>query len=103
MLLGDLLAQVEHAGANGNAAALIDDLSLLTQVAAVAAEEGSDPDSYVLFAVRRFERAASPDDWVSLMGDVSRDPDSGGACLRRIVQWALGQDRHSHSNGNETI
>jgi hypothetical protein len=53
MLLGDLLAQVERAGASGNAAALIDDLPLLAQVAAVAAEEGSDPDSYILFAVRR--------------------------------------------------
>lgn len=92
MLLGDLLAQVERAGANGNVAALIDDLSLLSQVAAVAAEEGSDPDSYVLFAVRRFERGASPDDWVSLMGDVSRGPDAGGVCLKRIVQWALGQN-----------
>jgi hypothetical protein len=92
MLLGDLLAQVERAGANGNAAALIDDLPLLAQVAAVAAEEGSDPDSYILFAVRRFERAASPDEWVSLMGDVSRHPDSGGACLKRIVGWALSQD-----------
>jgi hypothetical protein len=45
-----------------------------------------------LFAVRRFERDASPDDWVSLMGDVSRHPDSGGACLKRIVGWALSQD-----------
>jgi hypothetical protein len=103
MLLGDLLAQVERAGANGQVAALIGDLPLLAQVAAVAAEEGSDPDSYVMFAVRRFERGASPDDWVSLMGDVSRDVDSGGACLRRIVQWALGQDRQSQSVGDETI
>jgi hypothetical protein len=46
-----------------------------------------------LFAVRRFERGASPDEWVSLMGDVSRHPDSGGACLKRIVGWALIQDR----------
>lgn len=93
MLLGDLLAQVERAGARGHAAALLDDLSLLSQVAAVAAEEGNDPDSYVLFAVRRFERGASPDDWVSLMSDLSRQPDSGGACLRRIVQWAIDLDR----------
>jgi hypothetical protein len=93
MLLGDLLAQVERADASGNAAALLDDLSLLTRVAAVAAEEGSDPDSYVLAAVRRFERDASPDDWTSLMSDASRQADSGGACLRRIVEWALQIDR----------
>jgi hypothetical protein len=100
MLLGDLLAKVERSGADGNAAAMLGDLALLTEVAAAAAKDGDDPDSYILTAVRRFEHSASPDDWVSLMGAVSGEPDSGGACLRRIVQWALDLERrHTEQHG----
>jgi hypothetical protein len=34
------------------------------------------------------------------MGAVSGEPDSGGACLRRIVQWALDLERrHTEQHG----
>ncbi|MCC6946203.1 MAG: hypothetical protein IT539_00415 [Bradyrhizobiaceae bacterium] len=92
MLLGDLLAQVERAEASGNAAALLDDLSLLARVAATAALEGIDPDDYVIAAVRRFEHSASADDWVTLMGAASGDANPGGACIRRMVERALAED-----------
>lgn len=89
MTLGDLLSAAERAAGNGDVAALLDSPSLLAGVAAAAANEGTDPDSYVALAVRRFERDASPDDWVSLMGAASREADPGKACLQRMVQWAL--------------
>lgn len=50
-----------------------------------------EPDSHVALIVRRFERDASPDDWVSLMGAASCDTDPGKAYLQRMVQWALGR------------
>jgi hypothetical protein len=93
MLLGDLLAQVERADFAGNAAALLDDLSLLTRVAAAAGREGIDPDAYVVAAVRRFERGASSDDWVGIMSKTSNDANPGSACLQRMVEWALNLDR----------
>lgn len=95
MLLGDLLAQVEHAGASGDVSAVLADLPLMTRVAAAAGEEGVEPDVYVLAAIRMFERHASPDDWVSLMGAASGVPDAGRACLRRIVEWML-RGGHCH-------
>jgi hypothetical protein len=95
MLLGDLLAYAERAGAKGDVSAALADLPLMARVAAAAGEAGLEPDEYVLAAVRLFERHASPDDWVSLMGAASGEPDSGRACLKRIVEWALRADsRH---------
>jgi hypothetical protein len=92
MLLGDLLARAEGADATGAVAALLDDLSLLTRVAAVAARTGLDPDHYIMAAVKRFEREASGDDWVTLMGAASRHANPGSACLRYMVERALNAD-----------
>jgi hypothetical protein len=90
MLLGDILANVERAGADGTAAALLNDLPLMARLAAADVE----PDAYILSAIRRFERHASSDDWVSLMGAASGSADPGAACLKRIVEWALKADTH---------
>jgi hypothetical protein len=92
MLLGDILAKVERAGADGTATALLNDLPLMTRVTSVIGADESEPDTYILSAVRRFERHASPDDWVSLMGAASGSADPGAACLKRIVEWALNAD-----------
>lgn len=93
MMLGDLLAQAERVAAHGNVSALLESLSLVAGVAAAAAQEGLDPEAYVARAVRRFEREASPEDWVSLMGAASGQADPGRACVQRMVQWALHRDR----------
>jgi hypothetical protein len=95
MLLGDLLAQVERTGATGHAASLLDDLALLARVAEAAARDGMEPDDYVIAAVRRFERTANAEDWVTLMGIASGHAEPGSACLRRMVERALAEDaRH---------
>lgn len=92
MLLGDLLAQAEKAAASGGASALLNDLSLLTRIAAAAAREGLDPDEYIVAAVRRFEQEASADEWVTLMGAATNDANPGNACLKRMVERALAAD-----------
>lgn len=95
MLLGDLLSQVEQAGANGNAAAILDDVALIARVAAMAGQIATDPDDYVLAAVRRFEHSADDSDWVSLIGAAARSDEPGKACLRRMVEHALDIDEAS--------
>jgi hypothetical protein len=92
MFLGELLAHAERASANGDVSAFLDDLPLVTRVAAAAGRAGIEPDEYLLIAVRLFERHAGPDDWVSLMGATSSGPDAGQACLKRIIEWALRAD-----------
>jgi hypothetical protein len=92
MLLGDLLADAERSAGNGGVTALLEDIALMTRVA--AATVGLDPADYVVAAVRRFERGASSEDWVSLMGAASGLADPGSACLRRMVEWALQRDRY---------
>jgi hypothetical protein len=94
MMLGDLLVKVERAASSGEVAGLLDDLSLITRVAAATATRGSEPDEYVVAAVHRFEQGATSEDWVSLMGAASREADPGKACLQRMVEWALLRDRH---------
>lgn len=92
MILGDLLARVEEADSAGNITALLDDLSLMARIAAVAAQEGIDPDQYIVGAVRRFERDATGDDWATLISAVARHPNPGSACLRCMVERALTAD-----------
>lgn len=76
--LGDLLAQAE-----GAAAALPPALAHEIEAA------GSQPEAFARMAVSRFERQASPEDWVNLMSRLSGAADPAQACLEFMVRWSL--------------
>ncbi|WBY02503.1 hypothetical protein PE066_02920 [Ramlibacter tataouinensis] len=77
-MLGDLLAHAE-----GAAAALPSALAHEIEAA------GSQPEAFARLAVSRFERHASPEDWVNLMSRVSGAADPAQACLEFMVRWSL--------------
>ena len=77
-MLGDLLAH-----AHGAAAALSPELAKDIEAA------GEQPEAFARLAVPRFERHASPEDWVNLMSRVSGAADPAQACLEFMVRWSL--------------
>ena len=89
MLLGDILSEIEHASMEGDAIALLDDLVLLARVNEAAARQGIDAESYVIAAVRGFEREASGEDWTTLISAMTAATNPGASCVKRMVERAL--------------
>ena len=77
-MLGDLLGH-----AQGVAAALPAPLARDIEAS------GAEPASFARLAVSRFERHASPEDWVNLMSRLSGAADPAQACLEFMVRWSL--------------
>jgi len=92
MLLGDILSEIERASLTGNAAALLDDLVLLAHVNDAAARQGIDAESYVVAAVRGFEREVSGDDWTTLISAMTAGSNPGSICIKRMFEWAAAKD-----------
>lgn len=89
LILGELLAAAQRTVAESDVAVILHDSALLARIDEAAENLGIARNMFILGAVQAFEREASPDDWVSMMGVVAKEPDPGKACLRRMVEWAL--------------
>lgn len=89
MLLGDLLAQLyDDAGAE-EIILRLDDLRLLAATREEAEAEGLDLAEFLRAVVRRYAAQASEEEWLTMMGLISRASDPGLTCLRRILEGAL--------------
>ena len=77
-MLGDLLGHAQGAGA-----VLPEPLAREIEAA------GSEPAAFARIAVSRFERHASPEDWVELMSRLPGAADPAEACLEFMVRWSL--------------
>jgi len=95
VLLGDILAEMERVGVAGNAVALLDDLVMLAKVNEAAARRGVDAESYVIGAVRCFEREASGEDWTTLISAVAGATNPGSICIKRMVERKILSDSAS--------
>ena len=92
MLLGDVLSEIEHTSIEGGAAILFDDLVLFARVNEAAARQGIDAESYMIAAVRKFERGASSDDWTTLISAITAGTNPGATCMKRIIEWQIMKD-----------
>ena len=92
MLLGDILSEIECASATGGVVALLDDLVLLARVNEAAARRGMDAESYVMAAVRNFEREATGSDWTTLISALTAGDHPGTTCIKRMVEWTTAKD-----------
>jgi hypothetical protein len=92
MLLGDILSEIERASATGGAIALLDDLVLLARVNEAALRQGIDAESYVMAAVRNFEREASSSDWTTLISALAVGDHPGTTCIERMIERAMTKD-----------
>jgi hypothetical protein len=84
-MLGDLLAQFEDEAVAAEALLSLDDLALVARVQEAAARAGLDAGTFASASVGRFVNGASDEDWLGLLGAVSKAEDPGAAFLKRVL------------------
>ena len=89
MLLGDLIAGLEDDAVASETILRVGDLKLLAAMQASAEAEGMDLASYARTAVQRYTAEASNEEWITLMGLLSRADDPGLVCLRRALEHTV--------------
>lgn len=89
-MLGDLIARFEDEAVAAEALLSLDDLRLVARVAEASAGAGLPPGAYAAVAVGRYVAEADDQEWLSLIGIMTRDADPSGAFLRRALVKELG-------------
>jgi len=84
-MFGDLLAQFEDETVAAEALLSLDDLVLVARVQEAAARAGLDAGAFAAASVGRFVNGASDEDWLGLLGAVSRAEDPSAAFLKRVL------------------
>lgn len=89
-MLGDLIARLEDEAIAAEALLSLNDLSLVARVAKASAGAGLPPGAYAAAAVGRYVTEADDQEWLSLIGIMTRHADPSGAFLRRALAKELG-------------
>ena len=88
-MLGDLIARLEDEAVAAEALLSLDDLPLVARVAEASVGAGLPPGAYAAAAVGRYVAEADDQEWLSLIGIMTRDTDPSGAFLRRALAKGL--------------
>lgn len=97
MMLGDVLKRLTDDAAAAEVILDIGDLSMLHAMRERAEAEGVDLATFSRGAVRRYSAEASDEEWVTMLGLVTRSDDPGMTCLRRAFDNAIGASQtHGH-------
>jgi hypothetical protein len=91
MLLGDVIARFEDDGFVTETLLLLDDLALTARVASLADEMRLSVRELAQRAVNRFVHNAGDEEWLILIGLMSRADNPGQVFLRRVLSGALSQ------------
>ena len=89
MMLGDMLAGLDDEAKATEMILGLDDLQLLIGLREQAAADGVDLATYAREVVQRYTAQASDEEWITLMGLISRSDDPAGVCLKRALRMAL--------------
>jgi hypothetical protein len=87
--LGDVLARFEDAAFATEALFSIDDIVLTTRIGDAAVAEELSPGEFAMQLIRRFVNGASDEEWLALIGLMSRAENPGQVFLRRVLSNAL--------------
>jgi hypothetical protein len=90
MLLGEVIERFEDPAFAAEALLALDDLALAARVNVAAADEALPPGEYVIRSVGRFLQSASDEEWLTLIGLMSRADDPGNVFLRRVLSHLPG-------------
>ena len=91
MMLGDLIAELADEATAMEALLATGDIAIVSRVRAAAAAAGQPVGECLEHLIGRFHSAASPDDWMAVMSAASRSQTPGAACLRAMLEVALGR------------
>ena len=89
MLLGDVIARFDDEAFSGETLFALDDLALTARVAALAAENNMSAGEFAMQSVGRFVDGASDEEWLTLIGQMSRAQNPGQVFLRRVLASAV--------------
>jgi len=91
MLLGDVIARFDDEASAHEALLSLGDLALTARVKALATELNISTGELAMQSVGQFAAGASDEDWLSLVGQMTRAEDPGAVFLRRVLSRALPQ------------
>jgi hypothetical protein len=89
MLLGDVIARFEDEAFASETLFALDDLALAARVVALAAENNVSAGEFATQSVGQFVSGASDEEWLTLIGLMSRADNPGQVFLRRVLSNAL--------------
>jgi hypothetical protein len=89
-VLGDLIARLVDEAVAAETLLSLDDLPLVARIAKASVGAGLPPGAYAAAAVGRYVAEADDQEWLSLIGIMTRDADPSGAFLRRALVKGLG-------------
>ena len=93
MQLGDVIARFEDEAFINETLLALDDLALTARIAASAAENSVPTGKFAAHAVGQFVNGASDEEWLTLIGLMSRADNPGQVFLRRVLSNALPQSQ----------
>jgi hypothetical protein len=91
MLLGDVIARFEDEAFVSETLVALDDLALAARIATLAAENNVSAGELAMQSVGRFVYDACDEEWLTLIGQMSRAENPGQVFLRRALSnaWLL--------------
>ena len=89
MQLGDVIARFEDDAFVSETLFALDDLALTARIAAAAVEQNVSAGEFATQAVGQFVNGASDEEWLTLIGLISRADNPGQIFLRRVLSNAL--------------
>ena len=89
MQLGDVIARFEDEAFVSETLFALDDLVLSARITAAAVEENVSAGEFAAHAVGQFVNGASDEEWLTLIGLMSRADNPGQVFLRRVLSDAL--------------
>ena len=89
MQLGDVIARFEDEAFVNETLLSLDDLALTARVTSSAAENSVSAGEFAAQAVGQFVNGASDEEWLTLVGLMSRADNPGQVFLRRVLANAL--------------
>lgn len=88
MLLGDVIARFEDPAVVGETLFAGDDLALMARIARLAAENNVSAGEFAMQSIGRFVNGASDEEWLTLIGQMSRAENPGQLFLRHALSNA---------------
>lgn len=86
MLLGDVLKTFSDEAVATEYLLSLGDIALVARLRELAAAEGETLGEYASAAVQRYTAQASDEEWLTLLGLISRTDDPATVCLRRALE-----------------
>ncbi len=86
MLLGDILKTFSDKSAAAEYLLSLGDIPLVARLQELANAEGETLGEFASAAVQRYTSQASEEEWLTLLGQISRSEDPARVCLHRALQ-----------------